>query len=138
MASSEGTNSQTNSHTNQATGSNQTDDDIHPTELKGWLMKRSKLTKKWKKQWFLLRNTNLVYGNTAEDADKNIPLTNAEIANSSVDRKSYAFSIKSKENGRTYYMHAETEASQNDWMQAVCFAKAAGQKGDNSQACILQ
>lgn len=73
-----------------------------------------------------------------QDAEKKIPLTNAEISESTVDKKLHAFSIKSKENGRTYYIQAETNGSQNDWMQAICFAKAAGQRGDNSQACVIQ
>jgi len=73
-----------------------------------------------------------------QGADKSIPLTNSEISESTIDKKQHAFSIKSKENGRTYYIQANTDSEQNDWMQAICFAKAAGQKGDNSQACVIQ
>ena len=68
---------------------------------------------------------------------KKIPLTHAEISESSVDKKTFAFSIKSKESGRTYYIQADSELNQNDWMQAICFAKAAGQHGENSQACSV-
>ncbi len=28
----------------------------------GWLMKRSKISHKWKKQWFQLKNSDLLYG----------------------------------------------------------------------------
>jgi hypothetical protein len=69
---------------------------------------------------------------------KRIPLTNAEISESYVDKKKYAFRIKSKENGRTYYIHADNELSQNCWMQAICFAKAAGHDGSASAACVIQ
>ena len=69
---------------------------------------------------------------------KKIPLIYSEISETSVDKKSFAFSIKPKDSGRTYYLQAENESTQNDWMQAICFAKAAGQlHGDNSQACAV-
>lgn len=73
-----------------------------------------------------------------QDMGKSIPLTNSEISESTIDKKQHAFSIKAKENGRTYYIQADTNTEQNEWMQAICFAKAAGQKGDNSQACVIQ
>ncbi|XP_052770153.1 PH domain-containing protein DDB_G0274775-like [Mya arenaria] len=135
---SEGTDSRTNSLTNRSSSSQHNDDDLQPQELKGWLMKRTKLSRKWKKQWFLLKSTSLLYGNSPEDTEKQIPLTNSEISESIIDKKQHAFCIKSKENGRSYYIQADNENLQNEWMQAICFAKAAGQRGDNSQACVIQ
>lgn len=73
-----------------------------------------------------------------QTAVKNIPLSNAEISETDVDKKDHAFRIKPKDNGRTFYIQAENENVQNDWMQAICFAKAAGHHGDNSQACTIQ
>ena len=35
-------------------------------EMSGWLMKRTKISHKWKKQWFILKKTELHYGNTPE------------------------------------------------------------------------
>lgn len=35
-------------------------------------------------------------------------------------------------------MQADSENTQHEWMQAICFAKAAGGDGDHSQACVLQ
>lgn len=66
MASSQDTNSdsRTNSLTN--TSNSQNDDDFTHMELKGWLMKRSKMARKWKRQWFLLKNTDLCYGDKPE------------------------------------------------------------------------
>ncbi|XP_067681714.1 interactor protein for cytohesin exchange factors 1-like [Haliotis asinina] len=130
------------SHTNSLSNrsESQPDNDFTHNELKGWLLKRGRLSRKWKKQWFQLKNCDLYYGNTSEQSSlkKKIPLTNADLSEANVDKKQYAFRIKSKENGRTYYMQAENESEQNDWMQAICFAKAAGSHGSNSQACVIQ
>ena len=65
MASSE-TDSRTNSLTNRSVSSSRGEEEIRPNELKGWLMKRSRLSRKWKKQWFLLKTTDLLYGNSPE------------------------------------------------------------------------
>ncbi|XP_034323164.1 interactor protein for cytohesin exchange factors 1-like [Crassostrea angulata] len=135
MAESEPSSSRTNSLN---TSSSHNDENHTHVELKGYLWKRTKLSRKWKKQWFILRNSDLLYGNTPETAVKNIPLSNAEISETDVDKKDHAFRIKPKDNGRTFYIQAENENVQNDWMQAICFAKAAGHHGDNSQACTIQ
>lgn len=67
MASSESSDSRTNSLTNRSnTASSHNDEDLPHNEFKGWLMKRSKMSRKWKKQWFLLQNTDLFYGDTPE------------------------------------------------------------------------
>ena len=65
MASSEATDSRTNSLTNRSSSSNHNDEE-QVNEIKGWLMKRKRLSRKWEKQWFLLKNTDLFYGNTPE------------------------------------------------------------------------
>ena len=69
---------------------------------------------------------------------KKIRLESAEIAESNIDQKTNAFRIKPKDSKRTFYLYAEDETSQNNWMQAICFAKASGKIGDSSQACVLQ
>ena len=67
---------------------------------------------------------------------KKIPLTGAEIAESTVENKPFTFRIKPKNSKRVYYLQAEDESSQHDWMQAICFAKAG--RTDKSEACVLQ
>ncbi|KAK7504827.1 hypothetical protein BaRGS_00003855 [Batillaria attramentaria] len=128
------------SHTNSL--SNRSDShagsEIEPNEIKGYLMKRARLTRKWKRVYFVLKNCDLFYYSTPEGKPKRIPLSDAEISESSIDKKQFAFRIKSKETGRTYYIHADNELSQNCWMQAICFAKAAGNDGSNSAACVIQ
>lgn len=107
-------------------------------EMSGWLMKRSKISHKWKKQWFHLKGTDMFYGDTNENLHKKISLESAEISESNIDNKNNAFRLKPKDAKRVYYLHAEDESIQNNWMQAICFAKATGNSGDASQACVLQ
>jgi mannitol-specific phosphotransferase system IIBC component len=57
---------------------------------------------------------------------------------SNIDKKEHTFRIKAKENNRNFYMQADSENTQHEWMQAICFAKAAGRDGENSQACVIQ
>jgi EH domain-containing protein 1 len=66
MASSDGSDSRTNSLTNRSSSTVHNDEELQTNELKGWLMKRTKISRKWKKQWSLLQNTHLQYGNTPE------------------------------------------------------------------------
>ncbi|KAI8784449.1 PH domain-containing protein [Biomphalaria glabrata] len=126
----------TNSLSNRS--DSQLDAEVTDTEIKGYLMKRARLSRKWKKQWFLLKNCDLYYSESPKGSLKKIPLTDADISETRVDKKQYAFQIRSKQNGRTYYIHAENEMTQNNWMQAICFAKAAGNNGGASQACVVQ
>lgn len=63
MAESEPSSSRTNSLN---TSSSHNDENHTHVELKGYLWKRTKLSRKWKKQWFILRNSDLLYGNTPE------------------------------------------------------------------------
>ena len=41
-------------------------DKNEPIELSGWLMKRSRHSHKWKKQWFHLIRTDLFYGDSEQ------------------------------------------------------------------------
>ncbi|XP_078001228.1 PH domain-containing protein DDB_G0274775-like [Glandiceps talaboti] len=104
----------------------------------GWLMKRTKLTHKWERQWFCLKKTQLHYGCTENNATKCITLDGTEISEAHIDKKPYVFRLKPKDTSRVYYIHAENENDQQEWMQAICFAKATGNHGDQSQACIIQ
>lgn len=109
------------------------------SETSGWLMKRTRLSHKWKRTWFCLKNTDLYYGHTEQDARKKIPLEAAEIAESNIDNKENAFRIRIKEGKRTYYVYATDTITQSNWMQAICFAKAAQCGGETaSQACLIQ
>ncbi|EDO48529.1 predicted protein [Nematostella vectensis] len=104
----------------------------------GWLFKRSKLSKKWDKQWCSIKKNQLFYGPTTEELTKAIDLEGCELSECSLDKKQFAFQIKPKGQRRYYFFHAETEQDQQEWMQAICFAKASGSIGDGSQACVVQ
>ena len=73
-----------------------------------------------------------------QNTPKKIPLVASEIAETNIDEKSNAFRIRPSDSKRVYYMYADDENTQHNWMQAICFAKAAGHTGDESQACTLQ
>ena len=73
-----------------------------------------------------------------QNAVKLIRLQSADIAETNIDKKNNAFRIKPKEAKRTYYIYAEDESEQHNWMQAICFAKAASRTGEDSSACVLQ
>ena len=60
------------------------------------------------------------------------------MAECSIDNKQFAFRIKPQNSKRIFYIHAEDEDSLHNWMQAICFAKAAGRTGGQSEACVIQ
>ena len=43
-----------------------TTEDDSPTQVHGWLRKRSKRTHKWKRKWFTIRDKDLLYGNSEQ------------------------------------------------------------------------
>ena len=51
---------------NSTLQSNKGEEDDKIQQMSGWLMKRSKMSHKWKRQWFHLTETDLVYGDNAE------------------------------------------------------------------------
>ena len=55
----------TNDH-NSTVGQFVEDEDDMEYMKSGWLMKRSKVAHKWKKQWFLLKRTQLFYGENSQ------------------------------------------------------------------------
>lgn len=74
-----------------------------------------------------------------QSTPKKIPLEGCELADCSVDKKLHAFRIKPQVSKRVYFFHSETQQDQQEWMQAICFAKATGNTNeDGSQACIVQ
>ena len=56
----------TNSLSNRSDSQSQADNEITDTEMKGYLMKRARLSRKWKRQWFLLKNCDLFYSQSPE------------------------------------------------------------------------
>ncbi|XP_072167549.1 differentially expressed in FDCP 6-like [Diadema setosum] len=114
--------------------------DIYDTDdtKSGWLWKRSRVSKKWKKRWFTLRRAELMYGHDAETLNKRIPLDGTALSDSCVDQKSHVFKLQPENNNRTFFLQASNDADQLEWMSAICFAKAACQQPDKSQSCVIQ
>ncbi|XP_020892340.1 PH domain-containing protein DDB_G0274775-like [Exaiptasia diaphana] len=113
--------------------------DLSETAIRqSWMMKRSKYSKKWEKRWCCLKKNELFYGISSEELTKVLALEGCELSECSIDKKQHAFRIKPKGSSRCYYFHSDTEQDQQEWMQAICFAKASGTMGDGSQACIIQ
>ena len=79
-----------------------------------------------------------VFGLLFQNTPKRIPLVGAEMSECNIDNKQFAFRIKPQNSKRVYYLHTLDEDSQHNWMQAICFAKAAGRTGGQSEACVLQ
>ncbi|XP_066281023.1 PH domain-containing protein DDB_G0274775-like [Branchiostoma lanceolatum] len=106
-------------------------------DIAGWLMKRNKLTRQWRRQWFHLKGCDLQYGDSAEKLRKTIPLTGARIEEADVG-KPHAFSVKPRDSDRQYLFHADSEQEQRRWVEAICLARMSGTDGDQSQACVIQ
>ena len=43
-----------------------TESELDGPTTSGWLLKRSRLAHRWRKQWFHIQNSDLYYGDTAE------------------------------------------------------------------------
>ena len=79
---------------------------------------------------------NLFFG--LQDQHKVVTLEGCELSDCSIDKKQFAFRIKPRGGKRVYFFCADSERDQQEWMQAICFAKASGNMGDGSQACTIQ
>ena len=73
-----------------------------------------------------------------QDQHKVVSLEGCEMSDCSIDKKQFAFRIKPRGAKRVYFFCAESEQDQQEWMQAICFAKASGNMTDGSQACTIQ
>lgn len=73
-----------------------------------------------------------------QEQQKVLILEGCELSDCNIDKKQFAFRIKPRGGKRVYFFSADTERDQQDWMQALCFAKATGCMGDGSQACSVQ
>jgi hypothetical protein len=68
MADAEGEAVETAANNHEKPAENGTSD-IQTLEIKGWLTKRTKMSHKWIKTWFILTNTELCYGKSEEVSD---------------------------------------------------------------------
>ena len=92
--------------------------------------------------YFLHYHVNLnflqVFFCCQQEQHKVVLLEGCEMSDCNIDKKQFAFRIKPRGAKRVYFFCADTEQDQQEWMQAICFAKASGHMGDGSQACTVQ
>lgn len=120
---------------NDAASSEETEAQI---AMSGWLMKRCRLTKKWKRTWFTLHSSHLSYGKSEAGPLKDIPLQCTAIEEAHIDNMKYVFRLRPPKSRREYLIQAPDEQSEQRWMQAICFAKVSASNSDSSQACCVQ
>lgn len=119
-------------------GGDQSASDNMEIALSEWMMKRCRLTKTWKKTWFVLKGSHLSYGKSEQGPYKIIPLQNTVIEEAHIDGMKYVFRLRPPKMKRDFLIQAPNEQSEQRWMQAVCFAKVGANNGDASQACCVQ
>ncbi|XP_063078748.1 pleckstrin homology-like domain-containing protein [Engraulis encrasicolus] len=113
---------------------------------RGWLLKRSHFTHRWKRAWFELQDNILVYGDDEKRACKQINLLGAEMVLLKGEASSSccgwtvtpsADGSRHRHQHRTYFLRASTAEEQQQWMEAICEARMrAGEQMPH--ACVLQ
>ena len=94
--------------------------DLTNPDFEGYLVKKSAWLGEWRKRYFVLKGTKLYYAKNRGEAPHGV-----------IDLKG-CFSLKSAEDAAkkpncfeigvpdgTYYMYAETEREQDDWMSKI-------------------
>jgi hypothetical protein len=86
----------------------------------GYLIKQGKLIKNWKKRFFFVESNNLYYAPSIKERYSTkgmIPLEGAEISETNIPQKQYAFQIKTKD--RVFYLVAESAELQKEWITSL-------------------
>jgi len=94
-----------------------------PAEKSGWLEKRGKLRKNFKRRWFVLRDNEMKYykSDTDEHSQGKVILDGCtvEMVPESKYSKRFCFEINSPVQTRVFAIVAENAASMQDWMNAI-------------------
>jgi len=94
-----------------------------PAEKSGWLEKRGKLRKNFKRRWFVLRDNEMKYykSDTDEHSQGKVILDGCtvEMVPESKYGKRFCFEINSPVQTRVFAIVAENAASMQDWMNAI-------------------
>jgi len=94
-----------------------------PAEKSGWLEKRGKLRKNFKRRWFVLRDNEMKYykSDTDEHSQGKVILDGCavEMVPESKYGKRFCFEINSPVQNRVFAIVAENAASMQDWMNAI-------------------
>ncbi|XP_059354003.1 pleckstrin homology-like domain-containing protein [Carassius carassius] len=120
--------------------SNGTTDENHPEKgdewKKGWLLKKTHYTKRWKMMWFHIREGQLVYGFNEKSAEKAINLVGAKVEMLE-GAGALVWSVTPRDSERSFLLQARTAEERQAWMSAICEAQLSSQQ-HRSNACVLQ
>lgn len=98
---------------------------------KGFLVKRSKYLKKWKKRFIVLTNIHIfAYTSSTKDAECTMHLSLKECSDvrsiPDTDELKNIFSFTS--DGKEYWLEAESEKEKEEWMTAISKAISEAEK----------
>jgi len=93
----------------------------------GELKKQGAIRKNWKSRWFILQGDNLFYFKSRQDVKPIdcIPLNNVSVYKASKAKRKNVFELRSNDFDRVYYIQANSEQEQKEWMAAIDNAVAA-------------
>ncbi|KAL0967276.1 hypothetical protein UPYG_G00250200 [Umbra pygmaea] len=104
---------------------------------KGWLSKRTQYTHRWKKAWFELTDSQLLYGEDEKKRLKIINLVGAVVETVEGRDGSFEWTVTPKDRKRTYFVRATSTAEQQEWMEAICEAQLIS-RDPATKTCVLQ
>ncbi|KAL5474734.1 hypothetical protein EMCRGX_G026722 [Ephydatia muelleri] len=113
------------------------DEFVCGVHMKGYLFKRGHVRKNFKRRWFILRRTKLIYFQSKDTLLKKgeIALDNGTEVEDIPDTKklAYAFKLFCVASGKPFLMVADTQKDKHQWMKAIdkvlVLTKLAEQKG---------
>ncbi|XP_039604037.1 pleckstrin homology-like domain-containing protein [Polypterus senegalus] len=108
------------------------------TSKRGWLFKRSHFTHRWKPAWFVLHETQLMYGKNETAPLKKINLIGAHVKEADSSNQEYIWTVTPLDSKRTFFLKAGSEVEQQEWMEAVAEVLMKSSKGGSYHACIVQ
>ncbi|XP_046848632.1 src kinase-associated phosphoprotein 2-like [Xenia sp. Carnegie-2017] len=122
------------------TKENTNDKTNHTREKAGYLLKRNKITNRWKKTWCFIKDRKMCYSNSAEETTaKSVCLEGCQIGTCEIKSMINTFYVKPKTSQRKYILCAESEEELEEWMQAIFLERCYGQKNSlGSEACVIQ
>ncbi|XP_041105377.1 pleckstrin homology-like domain-containing protein [Polyodon spathula] len=114
------------------------DSAVLAADKQGWLSKRTQFTHRWKPVWFVLKETQLLYGENEKEAQKKINLLGAHVKEVDGNEMTFTWTITPKGGKRTFFLKANSESEQREWIQAICDALVKSSAGHASSTCTVQ
>jgi hypothetical protein len=116
--------------------------DKQSNSKEGWLLKRGKLSRGWKRRYVVVSSSEMKYGDTPQLTRKTIPLLGCEIKGLvSSSSKAFTFTVKPVKSNRVHHFAADCEEDYQLWLQTMYLARTPDgrtNRTDTSEACVLQ